>query len=184
MIHGDEFSDLIGPQFKTLINKSGGAGYELNLYTQTWSDPIAELGSEAKAGQLAGNIGTVMIMGVKEIATCEMFTKQLPEVSVSEIMAVSGVTDNSDREGGVSFTSNNQDRVSISRVPMISPADIVALPKGQAFVLLKGSELWKTRIPMPSKIDDEELPDDLGEMLRLMRQGYTSVTDWGSYHGR
>jgi len=184
VIHGDEFSDLIGPQFKTLINKSGGAGYELNLYTQTWSDPIAELGSEAKAGQLAGNIGTVMIMGVKEIATCEMFTKQLPEVSVSEIMAVSGVTDTSEREGGVSFTSNNQDRVSISRVPMISPADIVALPKGQAFVLLKGSELWKIRIPMPSKIDDEELPDDLGEMLRLMRQGYTSVTDWGSFHGR
>jgi len=184
VIHGDEFSDLIGPQFKTLINKSGGAGYELNLYTQTWSDPIAELGSEAKAGQLAGNIGTVMIMGVKEIATCEMFTKQLPEVSVSEIMAVSGVTDNSDREGGVSFTSNNQDRVSISRVPMISPADIVALPKGQAFVLLKGSELWKIRIPMPSKIDDEELPSDLGQMLRLMRQGYTSVTDWGSFYGR
>lgn len=184
VIHGDEFSDLIGPQFKTLINKSGGAGYELNLYTQTWSDPIAELGSEAKAGQLAGNIGTVMIMGVKEIATCEMFTKQLPEVSVSEIMAVSGVTDNSEREGGISFTSNNQDRVSISRVPMISPADIVALPKGQAFVLLKGSELWKIRIPMPSKVDDDELPDDLGEMLRLMRQGYTSVTDWGSFNGR
>ena len=185
VIHGDEFSDLIGPQFKTLINKSGGAGYELNLYTQTWSDPIAELGSEAKAGQLAGNIGTVMIMGVKEIATCEMFTKQLPEVSVSEIMAVSGVTDNSGLEGGgVSFTSNNQDRVSISRVPMISPADIVALPKGQAFVLLKGSELWKIRIPMPSKVDDAELPNDLGEMLRLMRQGYTSVTDWGSFHGR
>ena len=184
VIHGDEFSDLIGPQFKTLINKSGGAGYELNLYTQTWSDPIAELGSEAKAGQLAGNIGTVMIMGVKEIATCEMFTKQLPEVSVSEIMAVSGVTDNSGLEGGVNFTSNNQDRVSISRVPMISPADIVALPKGQAFVLLKGSELWKIRIPMPSKIDDDELPDDLGEMLRLMRQGYNSVSDWGSFHGR
>lgn len=184
VIHGDEFSDLIGPQFKTLINKSGGAGYELNLYTQTWSDPIAELGSEAKAGQLAGNIGTVMIMGVKEIATCEMFTKQLPEVSVSEIMAVSGVTDNSGLEGGVSFTSNNQDRVSISRVPMISPADIVALPKGQAFVLLRGSELWKIRIPMPSKIDDDELPDDFGDMLRLMRQGYTSVTDWGSFHGR
>lgn len=184
VIHGDEFSDLIGPQFKTLINKSGGAGYELNLYTQTWSDPIAELGSEAKAGQLAGNIGTVMIMGVKEIATCEMFTKQLPEVSVSEIMAVSGVTDNTDSNGGINFTANNQDRVSISRVPMISPADIVALPKGQAFVLLKGSELWKIRIPMPSKIDDEELPDDLGDMLRLMRQGYSTVTDWGSFHGR
>ena len=184
IIHGDEFSDLIGPQFKTLINKSGGAGYELNLYTQTWSDPIAELGSEAKAGQLAGNIGTMLIMGVKEVATCEMFTKQLPEVSVSEIMAVTGVTDNTDGNGGISFTSNNQDRVSISRVPMISPADIVALPKGQAFVLLKGSELWKIRIPMPSKVDDQELPDDLGLMIRQMRQGYTSIADWRSYHGR
>ena len=184
VIHGDEFSDLIGPQFKTLINKSGGAGYQLNLYTQTWSDPIAELGSEAKAGQLAGNIGTMLIMGVKEIATCEMFTKQLPEVSVSEIMAVSGVTDNVEASGGIGFTSNNQDRISISRVPMIAPADIVALPKGQAFVLLRGSELWKIRIPMPSKADDEELPNDLGEMLQHMRQSYTSVVDWPSYYGR
>ena len=184
VIHGDEFSDLIGPQFKTLINKSGGAGYQLNLYTQTWSDPIAELGSEAKAGQLAGNIGTMLIMGVKEVATCEMFTKQLPEVSVSEIMAVSGVTDNVDTSAGIGFTSNNQDRVSISRVPMISPADIVALPKGQAFVLLRGSELWKIRIPMPSKMDDQELPDDLGDMLQHMRRSYTSVVDWPSYYGR
>jgi len=183
VIHGDEFSDLIGPQFKTLINKSGGAGYALNLYTQTWSDPIAELGSEAKAGQLAGNIGTMIIMGVKEIATCEMFTRQLPEVSISEIMAVSGVTDNDDNNRSFGFTSNNQDRISITRVPMISAADIVALPKGQAFVLLKGSELWKIRIPMPSKADDRELPDDLGQMLRYMRQGYSSVVDWRSFHG-
>jgi len=184
VIHGDEFSDLIGPQFKTLINKSGGAGYELNLYTQTWSDPIAELGSEAKAGQIAGNIGTMIIMGVKEISTCEMFTKQLPEVSVSEIMAVSGVIDGTEANGSFGFTSNNEDRISISRVPMISPADIVALPKGQAFVLLRGSELWKIRIPMPSKVDDQELPDDLGSMLHQMRQNYSSVMDWPSYHRR
>jgi conjugal transfer pilus assembly protein TraD len=113
-----------------------------------------------------------------------MFTTQLPEVSVSEIMAVSGVTDNVDTSAGIGFTSNNQDRVSISRVPMISPADIVALPKGQAFVLLRGSELWKIRIPMPSKMDDQELPDDLGDMLQHMRRSYTSVVDWPSYYGR
>ena len=184
IIHGDEFSDLIGPEFKTLINKSGGAGYELNLYTQTWSDPIAELGSEAKAGQIAGNIGTMLIMGVKEVATCEMFTKQLPDVSVSEIMSVSATTDSTEMIDGVGFSSNNQDRVSISRVPMISPADIVALPKGQAFVLLKGSELWKIRLPMPSKVDDESLPSDLGDMLKAMRLGYNSVMDWRSYQGR
>ena len=184
IIHGDEFSDLLGPKFKTLINKSGGAGYELNLYTQTWSDVIAELGNEAKAGQLAGNIGTVIMMGVKEVATCEMFTKQLPEVSVSEIMAVTSVTDSGEHDGSITFVANNQDRVSISRVPMISPADIVALPKGQAFALLQGSELWKLRIPLPSKLDDKALPNDLGQMLQHMRREYVSVVDWQTYHDR
>jgi len=69
-------------------------------------------------------------------------------------------------------------------VAMISPADIVALPKGQAFVLLRGSELWKIRIPMPSKVDDLELPDDLGSMLHQMQQSYSSVLDWPSYYRR
>ena len=181
IIHGDEFSDLIGPQFKTLINKSGGAGYELNLYTQTWSDPIAELGDRAKAGQLAGNIATMIMMGVKEKETCEMLTSQLPEVNVSEVMAVSSVTDATNFDDGINFVSQNQDRMSVSRVPMISPADIVALPKGQAFVMLNGSEAWKIRIPLPSKADDKDLPDDLCDMLRTMRESYTSVMDWGDY---
>ena len=181
IIHADEFSDLIGPQFKTLINKSGGAGFELVLYTQTWSDVVAELGDHAKAGQLAGNIGTLIMMGVKEVATCEMLTKQLPEVNVSEVMSVSSATDVSNFDDGITFVSQNQDRISVSRVPLISPADIVALPKGQAFVLLNGSELWKIRIPLPSQTDDAELPDDLSDMLTAMRDQYTSITDWSSF---
>ncbi len=181
LIHADEFSDLIGPQFKTFINKSGGAGFELTLYTQTWSDPIAELGDAAKAGQLAGNIGTQIMMGVKEINTCEMLTRQLPEVTVSEVMSVTSATDASNLEDGITFVSQNQDRISVTRVPMIAPADIVALPKGQAFVLLNGSELWKIRIPLPSPADEQSLPDDLGTMLQAMREEYTTVTDWQSY---
>ncbi len=178
IIHADEFSDLIGPQFKTLINKSGGAGYEMTLYTQTWSDVVAELGDAAKAGQLAGNIGTLIMLGVKEVATCEMMTKQLPEVNVSEVMAVSSATDASNFSDGITFVSQNQDRINASRVPLISPPDIVALPKGQAFALLNGNQLWKIRIPLPSKVDDQELPDDIGYVLSQMRQCYTSVIDY------
>lgn len=180
IIHADEFSDLIGQQFKTLINKSGGAGYQMTLYTQTWSDVIAELGDSARAGQLAGNIGTLIMMGVKELATCEMLTKQLPEVNVSEVMAVSSATDASTLSDGVTFVSQNQDRISVSRVPLISPPDIVALPKGQAFALLNGSELWKLRIPLPTKLDDQELPDDIGKMLSTMRKYYTSDIDYSA----
>lgn len=179
IIHGDEFSDLLGAKFKTLINKSGGAGYQLNLYTQTWSDPVAELGSEAKAAQIAGNIGTWIMMGVKEEKTCEMLTRQLPEVNVSQITAVSAATDSGDVSEGIHFVSQNQDRISITRVPMIGPADIVALPKGQAFAMLHGSELWKIQIPMPAKVDDDELPDDLAAMLSRMQRDYSSTVDYG-----
>lgn len=178
VIHGDEFSDLLGPKFKTLVNKSGGAGYQLNLYTQTWSDPVAELGSEARAAQIAGNIGTWIMMGVKEEKTCQMLTRQLPEVNVSQTTAVSSASDTGDISEGIRFTSQNQDRITITRVPMISPADIVALPKGQAFALLNGSELWKLRVPMPAAIDDKELPDDLAAMLGRMQRDYTSVVDY------
>jgi hypothetical protein len=34
---------------------------------------------------------------------------------------------------------------------------------------------------MPSKMDDQELPDDLGDMLQHMRRSYTSVVDWSSF---
>jgi conjugative coupling factor TraD (TOL family) len=179
IIHGDEFSDLLGPKFKTLINKSGGAGYQLNLYTQTWSDPVAELNSEAKAAQIAGNIGTWIMMGVKEERTCKMLTSQLPEVNVSQITGVSSATDSGDIGDGLRFVSQNQDRISLNQVPMISPADIVALPKGQAFAMINGSELWKIRIPMPAKIDDAELPSDLAVMLKEMQVKYSSVASYG-----
>ena len=181
-IHGDEFSDLIGPKFKTLINKSGGAGYELVLYTQSWSDVTAELGSEAKAGQIAGNLGTIIMLRVQERATAEMLTKQLPEVDVKTLMAVSAVTDAGSLGEEAHFTSRNEDRISSIRVPLLTSADIVSLPIGQAFCLLNGSHLHKIRIPLASKKDDELLPNELTQMLTTMQEHYPPSYDWQSWH--
>ena len=35
------------------------------------------------------------------------------------------------------------------QVPLLEPASLVQLPKGQAFALLEGGQLWKLRIPLP-----------------------------------
>ena len=79
-MHADEFNELIGEEFVPLLNKAGGAGFQVTAYTQTWSDVEARIGNRAKAGQVAGNFNTMIMLRVKELATAEMLTDQLPRV--------------------------------------------------------------------------------------------------------
>ncbi len=176
-IHGDEFNDLLGPRFVPLVNKSGGAGYWLTLYTQTDSDIAIGMGSDRGAGQIKGNIGQTIMLRVQDEDTARVLTSKLPKVNVNTIMAVSGVNDSVGQDI-VGFQSRNEDRISTEKVDMISPSDIVSLPIGQAFVLSNGNRLSKIRIPLPSKCDDDELPNDLREMMSLMREKYQSNTIW------
>ena len=104
-MHADEFNELIGDEFVPLLNKAGGAGFQVTAYTQTWSDVEAKIGSRAKAGQVAGNFNTLIMLRVKELATAEMLTDQLPRVEVFTLMSVSGVDDSSDPGSGVDFLS-------------------------------------------------------------------------------
>ncbi|CAJ1231813.1 hypothetical protein JRT4AKPX_JRT4AKP_00023 [Klebsiella pneumoniae] len=75
-------------------------------------------------------------MRVRESATVELLTKQLPQVDVLSNSISSGVTDSADAQGNISFSSNTQDRMSSIQVPLLEPASLVQLPKGQAFALL------------------------------------------------
>ena len=65
-----------------LLNKAGGAGFQVTAYTQTWSDVEARIGSRAKAGQVAGNF-TMLMLRVKELDTAAMLTEQLPGLKSS-----------------------------------------------------------------------------------------------------
>lgn len=137
-LHCDEFNELMGDEFIPLINKGGGAGFQVTAYTQTLSDIEARIGSTAKANQVVGNFNTLVMLRVREKNTAMLLTDQLPEVDVYQKTLTSGVTDVSRPGEGTDFNSNVQDQVSLVKVPMISPADIINLPKGQAFALLEG----------------------------------------------
>jgi conjugative coupling factor TraD (TOL family) len=179
-LHADEFNELMGDEFIPLINKGGGAGMQVTAYTQTWSDLEARLASRAKAGQVIGNFNTLVMFRVKELATAELLTEQLPVVETNELMLVSSSRDSSQPGSGVDFISSNEDRISVSRGPMIAPSDIVALPKGQAFVLMEGGQLWKVRMPLPAKERDPTLPQDLNAMAQAMRETYATAERWWS----
>ncbi len=105
-----------------------------------------------------------------------MLTEQLPKVEVFTLMSVSGVDDSSEPGSGVDFKSRNEDRISVSEVPMLTPAELITLPKGQAFALLEGGQLWKIRIPLPAA--DPNMPDTLSEIANEMERTYVTNDHW------
>lgn len=178
-LHCDEFNELMGNEFIPLINKGGGAGIQVTAYTQTIADIEARIGSQAKATQVVGNFNTLIMLRVKDIRTAELLTRQLSEVEVYSKTLVSGHQDTADVEQGKDFTSNTQDRVGTIKVPLLTAADVMNLPKGQAFALLEGGQLWKIRMPLPSAdVDDELMPPDLQFIVQEMRRNYRSSESW------
>jgi conjugative coupling factor TraD (TOL family) len=168
-IHADEFNELIGDEFIPLLNKAGGAGFQVTAYTQTWSDVEARIGSRPKAGQIAGNFNTLIMLRVKELATAELLTDQLQTVQVMSTVASSSVSDTNDPAEFTDFASRNEDRIATETVRMLEPTDLVQLPKGQAFALLHGGQLHKIRIPLPSSAHDPLIPNGLAAIGQATR---------------
>lgn len=154
-IHADEVNELMTDQFVPLVNKGGGAGYQVTAYTQTFSDLETRLGSAAKAKQVLGNFTSVVMMQVKDPATAKILTEQVPNVQVSQAMVVSGAADSSRPDTDVHFTTSFQERVTSKDVPAIEENELLQLPRGQGFAVINGGRLYKIRLPLPA---DDMLP--------------------------
>ncbi|MFN7050238.1 TraM recognition domain-containing protein, partial [Proteus mirabilis] len=144
----------------------------------TWSDIEARLGNAAKSAQVTGNFNTLVMLRVRELMTAKLLTEQLPEVDIYTKTLVSGITDISNPGQGSDFTSSTQDRVSMVTKPLLLPADIIQLPKGQAFALLEGGKLWKIRMPLPAAEADALMPPDLQKIAQYMEKNYRTGETW------
>jgi conjugative coupling factor TraD (TOL family) len=171
-LHADELNELIDPEFVQAANKGGGAGLYITGYSQTAQDIEAKVGSVAKAEQISGNLNSMVMLRVKNRETAEKLTNQLEEVRVFTKLLASGVADTNDPTEMADFSSRNEDRVATEKVPMLDPAWLMRLPKGQAFALLEGGRLVKLRIPLPLAATDANVPSTWAAMLSQMRSGY------------
>lgn len=62
--------------------------------------------------------------------------------------------------------------------PLLDVANITNLPKGQAFILMNGSTLYKVRMPLPA-IDEEDLiPPSMQALLDNMQKNYHVTVNW------
>ena len=175
--HLDEFNELItGDEIIQILNKAGGAGIMAHVYTQTLKDIEAKIGSPAKASQIIGNLQNIIMMRVREVETAKLLTEQLPMVEVSSVTEVGGTRD----DGSLtSYSTDNSDRLTTKELPMIEPADLVSLSKGQAFMFKNGGELHKLRFPLFSA-DRVQLPDDITDMIAAMKENYQTSDNWGA----
>jgi conjugative coupling factor TraD (SXT/TOL subfamily) len=167
-VHSDEFNEIIGDEFIPLLNKGRGAGFTVTAYTQTWSDIEARLKTAAKAGQVAGNFGTVVMFRCTETKTVEMLLGQLPKVPILRVVPASVSSDTPHGEEGIYYSSSNEDCFAHNEQRLITQTDVLNLPKGQAFCLLEGGKLFKLRIPLPQPICMVEIPADIDNLVRLM----------------
>lgn len=150
---------------------------QITAYTQTSADLTVGIGNADKARQIAGNFNNLLVLRVKNKETAEFLTEQLPQVQVAQLTTVTSARDSSEVDTETHFTSTNEDRITTENVPLLSPSELIALPKGQAFLFTEGN-LFKVRIPFSHT--DDSLPDALESIAEDMKERYLSTTpeDW------
>ncbi|RMD65716.1 conjugative coupling factor TraD, PFGI-1 class, partial [Candidatus Parcubacteria bacterium] len=166
-LHTDEFNEVVGDQFIPMLNKARGAGFCVTAYSQTDSDIEAGIGDRPKAGQIKGNFNSIIMLRVQNEETARILTDELPTVRVYTKIAESRTTDNNDPDSPVDFVAQNADRLSETDVDMLQPADLINLPKGQAFALIEGGKLYKLRLPLAGQ--DPMLPRDMDAIIDWIR---------------
>ena len=183
-LHADEFNELAGPEFVPMLNKAGGAGVQVTAYTQTLPDIEARVGSKSKAEQMLGNFNTVVMLRVLNESTARLLVEKTNKVNVSDIATFSGSSDNPDITSSVRFHASTQSREVSQSVALLRTSDLAKLPKGQAFALLDGNNLYKLRIPLLRYNTREAVPDDIDAVAREMEKNYGNSptnTDWARY---
>jgi len=179
-IYADELSELLGREFIQLVNKGRGAGLSIIAFAQSLFDVESVIGNRARARVVLENFNNLLMFRVRNDETAAALTDGLPTTIVQTQMIVSSTQDNSSPDTDIDFTSSTQIRVGQERIPLLSPADIKQLPRGECFADLEGGRIVKLRLPYLQH-DTDGLPRSLDAMTAQMRGRYRSSENWAQF---
>jgi conjugal transfer pilus assembly protein TraD len=138
----DEFSNVAYPLFIDALNKAGGANARFLLAMQSLADPEAAMGRE-RAQQVFDNLNTKIWFRLADPRTAEEATRGLGTCTVLVPEEGAGLS-----YGGVGGLTGRVDRrLTRHEAPLLRPEWLMALPRGEAVVRLRG-EVWKLRVPL------------------------------------
>jgi conjugative coupling factor TraD (TOL family) len=163
-LYCDEFSNIVRDEFINLLNKAGGAGIRVTALTQTVNDLGAAMGGcSDKAKMLLGNFGTMTMLRVSNQDTAETFTRCLESIRTRFSTPSTMSNDKAGSENGELFSTYNTDTIAETNLPLVEVNDVFSLPKGEAFILCNGGEVYKIRIPLPK--NDGSAPESIEALM-------------------
>ena len=142
----DEANQAVNAPFIELLNKGRAAGVRACFFSQTVSDFVAALGSEALAHQVLANANSVLVGRVKGKTTTD-YASQAFGMSVLETARVhEGTQPQSDEVVGHSASYGRAVNETMSE--LVPPEQLGRLPDLEYFATYAGGAVQKGRIPV------------------------------------
>lgn len=151
----DEASEVVNEPFLSILNKSRGAGFRVNVFTQTLPDFVATMGSEDKALQMLGNLNNMIALRTKDGKTQQYITETFGEAYVESLMYAIGTNTQSTNTLGA-FSGGEGVRMTETLEAVVPQELLGKLPNFQYFASVSGGRIIKGRVPLLKPIPVSE----------------------------
>jgi conjugal transfer pilus assembly protein TraD len=146
-IFADEANECVNIPFIQSLNKSRSAGYRIVFFSQTVSDFVAKLGSEALARQVLANANSIVAGRTKDRVTSEYVLENFGRTVLQTVQSHQGT--NLLADGKVlNFTGSYGERLTEALSELVPQEALSRLPDLEYFASFSGSRIVKGRIPL------------------------------------
>ncbi len=144
--HFDESVEVLNNSVIQLMNKGGGSGFQVTIYTQTFADFEARLGSAAKARQVLANANNRISFRVLDKETQEYIVDGTPQFKKRSIGVRYG--HNVDTKIADEYTASYQEQIALEDADMFPAAMLGELAPLHFIARMSGGRMRKGRIPI------------------------------------
>ncbi len=143
----DEANEAVNIPFVQMLNKARSAGYRVVFFSQTFSDFIARLGSEALARQVLGNANSIIAGRTKDRVTAEYVLEDFGRTILLSVQRHHGTSTVVDGEV-LNFSGSYGERQTEALSEIVPQEALARLPDLEYFASFSGSRIVKGRIPL------------------------------------
>lgn len=145
-LHLDEVVETLTDQVIQLMNKGGGSGFRVTIYTQTFADFAAKLGNEFKARQVLGNANNRIAFRILDAESQKYIVDGIPLFMLKKMGVRYGT--NVDTRIHDEFTASYQEQIVEQEADLFPAAMLGELPPLHFIARLSGGQMRKGRIPI------------------------------------